>query len=163
MDEMSDSDHAAHQACYDGTMDAYFSIQSALASDNLALAKSTASKLDENVANAECSTKGEDCCAEIAGAAHGIANANDIAAARSAFNDFSKVMLARVESHAPEQAVYQMYCPMAFNNKGASWLQNNDNLRNPYFGSAMLTCGSTKATFGKASAEHGGMHDHHSH
>ncbi len=38
--------------------------------------------------------------------------------------------------------VYQEYCPM----QKASWLSNNKAIKNPYYGSAMLTCGSLKAT-----------------
>ncbi|MEO6541312.1 MAG: DUF3347 domain-containing protein [Ferruginibacter sp.] len=41
------------------------------------------------------------------------------------------------------EPVYQQYCPM----KKASWLSNNKAIKNPYYGSAMLTCGSVKATF----------------
>lgn len=33
------------------------------------------------------------------------------------------------------------YCPMAFNNRGASWLQRGETIHNPYFGAVMLTCG----------------------
>ncbi len=36
--------------------------------------------------------------------------------------------------------VYQLHCPMAFGNKGAIWLQDNDQTKNPYFGSTMLKC-----------------------
>ncbi|MCP4264988.1 MAG: DUF3347 domain-containing protein [Candidatus Brocadiaceae bacterium] len=35
---------------------------------------------------------------------------------------------------------YIYYCPMA----DASWLQNNEGTRNPYYGSSMLKCGSVK-------------------
>lgn len=38
--------------------------------------------------------------------------------------------------------VYLQYCPM----KKASWLSNNKAIKNPYYGSAMLTCGSVKET-----------------
>jgi Cu(I)/Ag(I) efflux system membrane fusion protein len=40
--------------------------------------------------------------------------------------------------------IYYQYCPMAFDNKGAYWLSNSEEIRNPYFGDKMLTCGSTK-------------------
>jgi Cu(I)/Ag(I) efflux system membrane fusion protein len=30
---------------------------------------------------------------------------------------------------------------MAFDNKGASWLQKDEDIRNPYFGAAMYKCG----------------------
>ncbi|MEO7309607.1 MAG: DUF3347 domain-containing protein [Chitinophagaceae bacterium] len=37
--------------------------------------------------------------------------------------------------------VYQLHCPMAFNNAGANWLSNKDEVINPYFGDKMLHCG----------------------
>ncbi|MDD2999100.1 MAG: efflux RND transporter periplasmic adaptor subunit [Candidatus Riflebacteria bacterium] len=41
-------------------------------------------------------------------------------------------------------AVYENFCPMAFGNKGAIWLQAPAQLANPYFGKMMLKCGSTQ-------------------
>jgi Cu(I)/Ag(I) efflux system membrane fusion protein len=38
--------------------------------------------------------------------------------------------------------VYYLYCPMAFDDKGAYWLSNESEIKNPYFGKKMLTCGS---------------------
>ena len=37
--------------------------------------------------------------------------------------------------------VYRQYCPMAFNDKGAYWLSDETEIRNPYFGKKMLECG----------------------
>lgn len=42
------------------------------------------------------------------------------------------------------QKVYWQYCPMAFNNKGAYWMSNEREIKNPYFGSEMLNCGSVE-------------------
>jgi len=42
------------------------------------------------------------------------------------------------------QPVYVEFCPMANNNKGAYWLSESKEIRNPYFGDKMLTCGSVK-------------------
>jgi hypothetical protein len=39
------------------------------------------------------------------------------------------------------QKVYYQFCPMAFDNTGAYWLSDNNEVRNPYFGSKMLNCG----------------------
>lgn len=36
------------------------------------------------------------------------------------------------------------YCPMALNNKGAYWLSNKPEIRNPYFGASMLNCGGNR-------------------
>jgi hypothetical protein len=41
------------------------------------------------------------------------------------------------------QKVYYQFCPMAFKNQGAYWLSNGREIRNPYFGNKMLTCGET--------------------
>ncbi|MFO7973150.1 MAG: DUF3347 domain-containing protein [Candidatus Hydrogenedentota bacterium] len=37
--------------------------------------------------------------------------------------------------------VYRAHCPMAFEDKGADWLQPDTAIRNPYYGSMMLECG----------------------
>ena len=42
--------------------------------------------------------------------------------------------------------VYYQYCPMANGDKGAYWLSTIKEIKNPYFGDAMLSCGETKDT-----------------
>jgi Cu(I)/Ag(I) efflux system membrane fusion protein len=39
------------------------------------------------------------------------------------------------------------FCPMAFNDKGAYWLQKSSEVENPYFGSQMFHCGDIKKKF----------------
>jgi Cu(I)/Ag(I) efflux system membrane fusion protein len=72
-----------------------------------------------------------------------IQNAADIDAARKAFETLSNELIAVVVQFGiPEtQQLYRIYCPMAFNNKGADWLQADKEIRNPYFGASMLKCG----------------------
>lgn len=48
--------------------------------------------------------------------------------------------------HEGPQPVVKIFCPMAFENKGANWIQSDSQVRNPYFGSKMLRCGEVKAT-----------------
>ena len=38
--------------------------------------------------------------------------------------------------------VFIQHCPMAIDNQGADWLSLQEEIRNPYFGDQMLTCGS---------------------
>ena len=40
-----------------------------------------------------------------------------------------------------DSSLYVAHCPMAFDFEGASWLQTKTEIRNPYFGAAMLRCG----------------------
>ncbi|MEX0273555.1 MAG: efflux RND transporter periplasmic adaptor subunit [Flavobacteriaceae bacterium] len=55
------------------------------------------------------------------------------------------VAMARSEKVLPNTLFVQR-CPMANNNKGALWLSREKEIRNPYFGDAMLTCGSVVTT-----------------
>lgn len=40
--------------------------------------------------------------------------------------------------------VYQQFCPMAFDDKGATWLSNSSDIRNPYLPKTMLICGEVQ-------------------
>jgi hypothetical protein len=42
------------------------------------------------------------------------------------------------------QKLYWQFCPMAFDNKGAHWISEEREIKNPYFGSEMLNCGSVE-------------------
>lgn len=43
-----------------------------------------------------------------------------------------------------KQKLYQDYCPMANEGKGAIWISEVKEIKNPYYGSKMLSCGSIK-------------------
>lgn len=43
--------------------------------------------------------------------------------------------------------VYKQFCPMAFDGKGAYWLSDSKEIRNPYFGDKMLVCGNVNEIF----------------
>ncbi|HIL70665.1 MAG TPA: DUF3347 domain-containing protein [Verrucomicrobia bacterium] len=45
------------------------------------------------------------------------------------------------------------HCPMAFGGQGGDWIQSREGTENPYYGSAMFSCGSLKETLVKADAE----------
>lgn len=49
----------------------------------------------------------------------------------------------RTFGHDRAQPYVRMFCPMAFDNRGASWLQLDDQVRNPYFGRKMYRCGES--------------------
>jgi Cu(I)/Ag(I) efflux system membrane fusion protein len=44
------------------------------------------------------------------------------------------------------KTVFYQFCPMMNDGKGAYWLSETKDIRNPYYGEAMLTCGETKET-----------------
>lgn len=66
------------------------------------------------------------------------------------FINLSKALINAVESFGigSESPLYVQFCPMANDNKGAAWISLNENIINPYFGDAMLTCGSVESVIG---------------
>lgn len=68
--------------------------------------------------------------------------AEEIRALRAQFEPLSGVLqvLAMSFGFGEAEPVFVLHCPMAFNNKGAIWLQDNSQTRNPYFGATMLQC-----------------------
>ena len=65
---------------------------------------------------------------------------------REHFGKLSTSMYALVFNFkANETEAYLDYCPM----KKASWLSNNKDIKNPYYGKKMIDCGSIKATLKK--------------
>ena len=66
----------------------------------------------------------------------------DVEAMRTAFEKVSDHMYLLLQNAELKNAgVYQQYCPMAFDDKGAYWLSSETEIRNPYFGKMMLSCG----------------------
>lgn len=80
------------------------------------------------------------------GSATKLIQAKDISAARKAFEGLSSAIIAAVKSFAPatEKPLFEAFCPMAFDGKGAFWIQTDQEIRNPYFGAEMLACGEIK-------------------
>jgi Cu(I)/Ag(I) efflux system membrane fusion protein len=69
----------------------------------------------------------------------------DIEMQRAAFSDFNGGFHNAVKSFGlHEKIVYYQFCPMAFNDKGAYWLSNEEQIANPYFGDVMLRCGEVQ-------------------
>ncbi|ELR73107.1 Putative Co/Zn/Cd efflux system membrane fusion protein [Fulvivirga imtechensis AK7] len=75
-----------------------------------------------------------------------ISSAN-IDQARKHFIPLSEGMVKLAKSFGPfAQAIYVQHCPMANDDKGADWLSSIDEIRNPYYGEMMLTCGEVSET-----------------
>jgi hypothetical protein len=74
----------------------------------------------------------------------GVSPADSLETMRSRFERVSLLFieLNRVFDVDWQREVFQFHCPMAFDDKGAPWLQGEANLLNPYFGSSMLRCGT---------------------
>ncbi|QXP73691.1 efflux RND transporter periplasmic adaptor subunit [Tenacibaculum sp. AHE15PA] len=81
---------------------------------------------------------------EIKAALSSIFKAADIKEQRSHFNHLSLYLISAIETFGINEKVYSQFCPMANSDKGAYWLSKEEKVLNPYFGDAMLKCGSVK-------------------
>ena len=71
-----------------------------------------------------------------------IAESEVLETQRKHFVRLNEVLIPTLESaDSGMQTLYVQTCPMANNNKGAVWLSAQKEIRNPYYGDAMLTCG----------------------
>jgi len=68
--------------------------------------------------------------------------ADGIKSMRSIFKPLSEEVgvLAKTFGFGEAGPIYELHCPMAFQNKGAIWYQDNEQVRNPYYGAGMLKC-----------------------
>ena len=137
-------------AAFDGMVEDYLAIQTALAGDSIegvdahatAISKS-ARGLSNDFDLEATGVQGKDAEALVkvlpglADSAVDLSKAKDIIAARDSFGPLSDAMIAYrelVTGDAPNVA----YCPMVEKN----WMQNGKEIANPYYGSSMLHCGS---------------------
>ena len=69
---------------------------------------------------------------------------------RPYFETLSNAMITAVKenSNAFGDTLYRMHCSMVYDDRGADWLQDDEELMNPYYGSAMLHCGALKEEIG---------------
>lgn len=119
----------------------YYAIKDALVSGNAGLANTKAIAFVKTVAD-DAALPEANRAAIIKDAAK-IASTKDLKKQREYFSGFSDQMFEMAKStKLTKEPVYKQYCPMA---KG-SWLSSSSAIKNPYYGSAMLTCGKVVET-----------------
>ena len=127
----------------DSFVNPYLTIQTALAGDDLAKAQSSAALLAQAIEGADGSTER---MADLESSARRIGEAPDIDAARKSFLSLSHQMMQFVKDTGTTggTTLYVAHCPMAFDGEGGSWIQADKTIANPYYGAAMLRCGSVQ-------------------
>lgn len=121
----------------------YFEIQEALSSDNLKNAKKAAGNLKSSLTKWS-NTELNQITKALENTASNIETATNIKTARDAFEKLSATIDQLVTKVGPPEKIEvgKYYCPMANQNKGAYWFQKSEGTQNPYYGSAMLKCGT---------------------
>lgn len=86
---------------------------------------------------------------ELKNIAQQLADADDIEKQRVLFAAFTEKVGPMFEDALSKGTIYKKYCPMAFDNKGAYWYADVEEITNPYFGEKMPDCGSVEKTIKK--------------
>ena len=69
---------------------------------------------------------------------------------RKQFDFLSQALINAIKVFGiPNDTFYVQHCPMAFDNAGADWISSVEEIKNPYFGDKMLTCGLVQETITK--------------
>lgn len=128
----------------------YLQVKDALVNDNQEKAASAGGRLaaafeDFDVEGSEAGQQQEidDIIEDAKEHAEHIAE-SDISHQREHFDILSKDVNDLIAITGTERKLYQAYCPMYNNNKGAIWLSESEEIRNPYYGQSMLNCGEVQ-------------------
>ncbi|MGK0190250.1 MAG: Cu(I)/Ag(I) efflux system membrane fusion protein [Verrucomicrobiales bacterium] len=153
-----------------GVIDGYLAIQKALADDDLPASQGAASGAQDHLAKVDMTVLSKDAHAvwmklhdRLSAALQAIARAEDINKARAEFEILSSHLTDALKSFDAGKDLVIVHCPMAFDNRGARWLQEGEDVLNPYFGAQMLQCGEIErriATSSSSPVEKDLKHEH---
>jgi len=77
-----------------------------------------------------------------------LAKTSEVEKQRELFQNISNKLISLIRSHGLDQvgSAYVVHCPMVADGEGGDWISDVPSVLNPYFGDAMLNCGSVTAT-----------------
>lgn len=133
--------YAGFHQQFDPTLETYFKLQHALAMDQLKESKQFAGHMQTQLETITLDEKGIGLAA-----LKRIQAATNLEQARRPFEPLSDWITDWLKLYGTglELKIWQMSCPMVFGNHTGYWLQNHEDLLNPYHGSGMLRCGDTE-------------------
>ena len=111
----------------------YIAVKEALIASDTEAAQKAANRLSKSLSENN----------EAVEYAEEVANSTDIDVQRKAFSQLTTPVENLLKGNISKGTVYKDYCPMAFN-EGAYWLSEYKEIKNPFYGDKMLTCGSVK-------------------
>jgi len=71
-----------------------------------------------------------------------IIKSKNITKQREAFSGLSEDVYTLIKAAKLQSTFYYIHCPMFNNGKGANWISKENQVKNPYYGSQMISCGS---------------------
>lgn len=124
-------------------LDNYYSVKDALIASNSTDAAANAAAFKTTINTISVENLPETSRTALLKDVDAISSTKDIEKQREAFSSFSEDMLLLVKTTPlTTDPIYKTYCPM----KKTIWLSKETAIKNPYFGSSMLTCGKVTET-----------------
>jgi len=118
----------------------YFRLKDALVASNASNTQNEATTLTTSLKASPAFAKSVLICDSIA-------KTSDLAKQRSIFTNLSNELIAQFsKTLVLKGSFYLQFCPMANEGNGGYWLAAEQEVRNPYYGDEMLTCGEVKRT-----------------
>jgi Cu(I)/Ag(I) efflux system membrane fusion protein len=141
----------------------YFALRESLADDNFSKSKLNFKNIYQSVLkiqpdkkfDIDALLKWRSISKQINESTQNYNNIENIKILRYNFEKISNAILdmEKYFGHSDSSIYYEAFCPMAFDNRGAPWLQNFKQIDNPYFGASMLRCGEIKKTMNPVNNE----------
>ena len=135
----------------------YIKLKDALVADDASNGQKKAEDLRNSLNNVDMSLLKGDAHNEwmrvlkqVKSATEDISNSNDIKVQRNSFLVLGKSFSEAINTFGIDsnnKPIYLEFCPMANDDKGGYWLSFEKEIKNPYFGKAMMSCGEVKATY----------------
>jgi Cu(I)/Ag(I) efflux system membrane fusion protein len=134
--------------------DQYIVLKDAFVESDIKMAKQAAEKVQQALAKVDMKLLTGDALTQwmnISGSLkhqiNSVATSGKIEEQRIAFSGFSDQFYKAIKTFGlMGKTAYYQFCPMAKNGDGAYWLSETKEIRNPYYGESMLTCGETRET-----------------
>ena len=121
----------------------YYNLKDALVSSNANAVAASATEFAKSINETNKETVNDENRNALLSDATEISQTKDLKVQREKFATLSTNMFALAKTvKLATEPIYQQFCPM----KKASWLSSSKAIKNPYYGSAMLTCGSVRET-----------------
>lgn len=134
--------------------DAYFNLKNALVSSDGAMAQKAAATFDESLHSVPMEKLDHDVhmvwmkvMEQLMEPTHTLSKTNDLDVQRKAFAQLTGPLLELAKAAPSSTPIYLDHCPMY--EGGVDWLSRDKPIKNPFYGSMMMSCGSVKETIEK--------------
>lgn len=143
-----DSTHQ-HTEHLDTMVSSYLEMKNALVNDDFEQAQSALQTIADEVMNSkemnhhpEHSKLHKSHHGKMISAINSALESENVKQLRNSFDEISDHLITALKNQGYDEELHVQFCPMADHGNGAKWLSAEEEIKNPYYGSMMLKCGS---------------------